>query len=431
MINVSRGASGCLALLCFSLACSSLPSVDPDAPRRACVATTGRDWCDGRCVALASDAAHCGACGHACGDGVSCVAGRCERRFTALSVGLQHACAVEVGGAVWCWGSNDSGRIGNGEEAVAVPRPARVPGLTARLVFAGYTHTCARAVDDSLVCWGSNSRGELGAAGTSRLSVTPVTARGATRTADMAVGGSFSCAADEDGSTLCWGSNDWGALGDGRSGRRPPVAPVGLAGVTSLNAGWGHVCALAEGDVRCWGSRGFAQLGDGITGPITAVQPTPVMALEGPVRSLIAGNTNACALREDGSVWCWGDNVYAVATPGPDVYRWFAEQVEGLDATALYGGYMTWFARRRDGVLVGWGLNDQGQLGLESSPAPPRPTEVLPSIASRITDVIAGQVFACALLDDQTLRCWGGNDLGQLGNGRTGSRVLEPSSLAW
>ncbi|MEI2779670.1 MAG: hypothetical protein V9G19_27680 [Tetrasphaera sp.] len=170
---------------------------------------------------------------------MSCVDGGCTRRFVELSLRFRHTCAVEVGGAVWCWGSNASGQVGDGNEALAQPRPSRVPDLSATHVFAGMDDTCARAADDTLRCWGTNAGAQLGTGETSRLSTAPVTARGVVRTAAMALGAAFSCGADDDGAALCWGSNEWGGLGDGRSGARQPVAPRGLTGVTQLGAGWG------------------------------------------------------------------------------------------------------------------------------------------------------------------------------------------------
>lgn len=423
------GARAALAALLATLACSSLPGVDPDAAERACAATTGRAWCDGRCVTPADDVAHCGACGRACGAGVSCVEGRCARRFVELSMRFHHTCAREADGAVWCWGSNASGQVGDGEEALAQPRPTRVPDVTATRLFAGMDDTCARAPDDTLRCWGANAGAQLGTGEASRRSTVPVTARGATRTAAMALGAAFSCAADDDGATLCWGSNEWGGLGDGRSGARPPVAPRGLAAVTQLGAGWGHVCALSDGAVWCWGSRGFAQLGDGVMTPITGVRTTPARVLTVPTTTLLVGNTRACALADDGAVWCWGDNVYGVPMPTDADRRWVPERVADLDATALYGGFGTFFARRRDGTLVGWGQNDHGQLGVEGRPT--EPVAVLASLASRVTQIISGEVHSCALLTDQTVRCWGGNALGELGNGTTGPDVRDPASPVW
>lgn len=420
---------GALAALLATLACSSLPAVDPGAAERACASTPGRAWCEGRCVAPADDAAHCGGCGRACGAGVDCVEGRCARRLVALSARFRHTCALEVGGAVWCWGSNGSGQVGDGEAALAQPRPTRVPGLTATRVFAGMDYSCARGVDDALRCWGANGGGQLGGAGVSPMSAAPVVARGVTRTAAMALGGAFACAADDDGAPLCWGSNEWGGLGDGRSGRRPPVAPRGLADVTQLGAGWGHACALAAGDVWCWGSRGFAQLGDGVVSPVTGVGVAPARVLNESATTLVVGNTGACALAADGAVWCWGENVYGVPDATEAERRWSPERVPDLDATALYGGFWTWFARRRDGALVGWGLNDHGQLGVEGRPT--RPVEVLPALGPRVTEVVAGGMHACALLTDRTARCWGGNPLGELGNGATGADVREPAALVW
>ncbi len=416
------------------MACSSLPNVapeDPAAAERACVAAPGRAWCAMQCVAPAEDPAHCGACGHACADGTVCSEGRCTRRFIDLSSSLNHTCAVEVGGAVWCWGANEAGQAGNGDQALALSRPARAVDVAASRVFAGYTHSCARTTEGTLRCWGANPHNELGDGKPAPLRLDSVVARGVTDTGAMAIGAAFSCAADDRGEARCWGSNEWGALGDGRSGRRQPVAPVGLTGVTAMGAGWGHVCALAElGTVWCWGSRGFAQIGDGRELPITAVAVVPVQTRPEGFVSLAVGNTVSCARADDDRVWCWGDNVYGSSGDGTTERRWAPSVVPGLEATALWGGFATFFARRRDGALVGWGRNDEGALAVAGG-SQLVPTAVLGELAPRVTRIVAGGTHACALLTDQTVRCWGGNTLGQVGNGATGAAVLSPTEPAW
>ena len=337
---------------------------------------------------------------------------------------------------MWCWGKNETGQLGDGDPVLTRSAPVRVVGVSATRVFAGYTHTCARGVDGALLCWGANPRGQLGDGATTAVQPEAVTARGVSArgvsdTAAMATGDAFSCAADDRGAALCWGSNDWGGLGDGRSGRRQPVEPEGLAGVTALGAGWGHACALAErGAVWCWGSRGFAQVGDGRVSPITSVAVLPVQTISEGMTSLVVGNTVACALAGDARVWCWGENTYGSAGDSTTEARWLPVMVPGLEATALYGGFATFFARRLDGALVGWGKNDQGAVGVPGGDQRV-PVATLGELAPRVARVVAGSVHACALLTDQTLRCWGGNNLGQLGRGTTGLADLTPVEPRW
>jgi GT2 family glycosyltransferase len=128
-------------------------------------------------------------------------------RFSSLSAGTAHTCGVTPGGAVYCWGANTWGQLGNGSTAPnRTPGPAHVgAGIVFAQVAAGADHTCALTTRGELYCWGRNERGQLGSASQATVQATPIAAGGGARyRAAVALRGT--CGITVDGELRCWGS---------------------------------------------------------------------------------------------------------------------------------------------------------------------------------------------------------------------------------
>jgi hypothetical protein len=200
----------------------------------------------------------------------------------AITSGRKHSCALLTSGGVKCWGDNSNGQLGDGQACgdLICRTPADVAGLEsdAIAVSAGGNHTCAVVQDEPppaapiAVCWGDNALGQLGDDGApaDRLSPVPVCAdaacMGPLAASGVAAGGAHTCATTAAGATKCWGYNHAGQLGDGTSDPTiPATTPVDVldlvAGVTLLDAGDGHACALAPAGLMCWGHNGDGRLG--------------------------------------------------------------------------------------------------------------------------------------------------------------------------
>lgn len=227
---------------------------------------------------------------------------------TGVAVGGRHACARVVGGTLRCFGDNSAGQLGDavgagdaGETSV----PSGVVGLSAVAeIAAGFAHTCARLDDGAVRCWGANDFGQLGD-GTTVARATPAILS-IRNVSSLSAGGAHTCAVLKDETAMCWGRNDDGQLGDGSTTTRlVPVIVSGLSGVAELAAGQFHTCArLKDKTVRCWGRNDAGQIGDGSVGTQRLLH-VGVATLSG-VRGLAAGLTDTCALKEDGSIVCWG-----------------------------------------------------------------------------------------------------------------------------
>ena len=204
------------------------------------------------------------------------------RTIKQISGGYRHTCAVTLDGRAYCWGENSSGQLGNNSTTqanvpVAVTMTGALAGKTIQYISAGSRyHVCAIASDNGIYCWGSNESGQLGN-GTTTASRVPVavTMTGALAgktVVDVSVGDGYTCVSTSDGRAYCWGKNDVGQLGNGTTtASRVPVAVTmtgALAGrsVIQVSNGVNRTCALAnDGKSYCWGENAQGEFGNGGT----------------------------------------------------------------------------------------------------------------------------------------------------------------------
>ncbi|HYO52440.1 hypothetical protein [Archangium sp.] len=241
--------------------------------------------------------------------------------------------------------------------------------------------------------------------------------------------GSFghTLALDANGTVWAWGNNAYGQLGDGTTRERPlPVELAGTERVKFIVAGTYHTLALREdGTVWGWGNNSQGQLGRPAS---TNPEPTPVQVpgLTGMV-ALAAGSTHSLALREDGTVWAWGNNrkgqLGRPASTNPEPTPAQVPDLTGV--VALAAGSTHSLALREDGTVWGWGSNGFGQLGFPSNTSPnPTPAQV-PGLTG-VGDVAASNDFSLALREDGTVWAWGFNAQGQLGDGTSSTSRSTP-----
>jgi alpha-tubulin suppressor-like RCC1 family protein len=293
-----------------------------------------------------------------------------------------------------------------------------VPNVKVAMV--GSMNICAIAPSGSVSCWGSGDAGD----GSPGARDYPTTVAGITDAQTGDTGYNLTCVVRADGTVSCWGGNDSGQIGDGTTTDRLAPTPVrslsGAVAVATSNSGQ-FACALkGDGTVWCWGANDVGQLGVGSVGGIVT-SPTLVSGLSNIVR-VSAGSAHACAIDCYGQLFCWGYNVDNRVGDGTPTLRSTPGLISiGGAVTQVSAGGESTCAVRADGQLWCWGANEYGQLATGDILDPYKPAQV-----TGITDVAQVAVSAyraCASTNAGAVACWGTAAGGaSLGDGTTSSR---------
>jgi alpha-tubulin suppressor-like RCC1 family protein len=392
---------------------------------------------------------------------------------TQLSVGHEHACVRFQDGRIKCWGSNFlSGALGLGDKVdrgvevgtMGDALPFVDVGAVAKRVYAGYSQTCALLIDDSLVCWGANDYGELGVGDTRYRGDDPGETGAALRAVDLGtgrhatqvtMGDSHVCAILDNQQLKCWGFNGYGTLGVGdrqnrgddpnEMGDALPAIDLGTGRhAVTVRAGRTHTCAILDNyTIKCWGDNAFGELGLGDNtnrgwAPNQMGDELPSVDLGTSARplALVVGGVFSCAVLEDSKMKCWGWNGSGQLGQSDTTPRgWQPNQMGSqLPYTDLGSGLSiaeisaTGSERAHacalftSGAIKCWGANTAGVLGLgDTADRGDNPNEMgdaLPFLdlgPKKVVSIGTGIGHACALLDDETVRCWGNPNHGVLG----------------
>jgi alpha-tubulin suppressor-like RCC1 family protein len=192
--------------------------------------------------------------------------------------------------------------------------------------------------------------------------------------------------------------------------------PAAAGGATVLGTGYHHSCVVLSGSTWCWGLNDHGQLGNG-----TATNSTRAVRVRqlAPLTAISPGDAHTCGLESQGGVECWGSDHYGQLGPAASGDSDMPVTVSGLgpvSAISVGGGDHT-CALLKDQTVRCWGRNDRGQLGNGATANSPTPVAV--TGLTHVVAVMAGSYSSCALVTGGQVRCWGANEEGQLGNGTT------------
>lgn len=328
-------------------------------------------------------------------------------------------------------------------------------------IRAGDNHTCALYNDGTMSCWGLGSAGQLGYGSSANVGddparlpriagKVPVVGLGS----KLAVGGNHTCAVLEDGYVSCWGENEFGQLGYNTTfdvGDTEAISSYGyvnLGGAAiKIAAGGSHTCAMMEtGGVRCWGRNNYGQLGYSHTknlGDDEQIWKEGEVVVGSPVKDLALGAEHTCALLQNGSVRCWGRNDFGqLGVSSTTVYGNTSAtaasmaplvNLSGATVLQLSAGAQHTCALLSTGGIRCWGRNDVGQLGNGTSGngtniGDNEPPGLDITLGGKALQVAAGQSHTCALLESGAIKCWGLASSGQLGYGNTTQLTAPPTT---
>lgn len=355
-------------------------------------------------------------------------------RPVSIAAGSAHSCMVLEGGSLRCWGRNNHGQLGvvSKDDRLLKPTPVAVAAVRAVTLGGSYDggHTCAVLRSGRALCWGQNNYGQLGT-GDNEDRTQPHCLNQFPQVLQVATGMWHSCALVSPQAVRCWGFGGAGQLGDGESGieRPPQLSPVEVnnlpgEGVSALALGAQHSLALsAAGYLRGFGLNLTGQLGTTVQGDTRSV-PTDVVFPTGaglPVLQAAAGYQHSCAVMSDQSLYCFGDNRFGQLGVAVGDRAYAPQRVLGpgqVLAVAL-GGDHGCALRSGDRAVLCWGRNEWAQAGGlkfgDRADIIATPTQV-PGLAG-VQQLALGSHHSCALLSDGEVRCWGRGEFGQLGDG--------------
>jgi alpha-tubulin suppressor-like RCC1 family protein len=366
-----------------------------------------------------------------------------------------------------CFGNNQTGALGNGGMGMGddpsdmgdALRPMQLAtDRTPTDVQVGAYHVCALLDDNSVQCLGYTGYGQSGyTSGSDNIGINmlgdnilPVPLGAGRSAQQLHAGGNHNCVVMDNNQVKCWGYNGFGQLGQnnttnwgidqyGSSLYAVPGVNLGQ-NATKVVAGYDHSCAiLADASVKCWGTNAYGQLGKddttqrghlaGDMAALTAINLGGNNAID-----ISAGYYFTCALLANGTVRCWGYNAYgqlgngnaATIGDGAGEMAAIANISFGAGRTAVKiksGGFHSCALLDND-TLKCWGYNVSGQLGTEDvinrggNPGDMASLNAIPLGTGRtVKDFSVGQDWTCAILDNDRLKCWGANPFGQLGLG--------------
>jgi alpha-tubulin suppressor-like RCC1 family protein len=367
--------------------------------------------------------------------------------IASVAAGGAHSLALKDDGGVRAWGAKGVGQLGNGTAAISL-LPVRVVDRSDpsgflmgidRVSAAGAVSMALTSVK-TLRAWGGNAFGNLGDGTTmDRLTQVPVKDLSdpsgfLTDVSAVSPGGTHALALKTDGTVRSWGINSEGQLGCGC-----PISTgfqfvqVLISGVLAVSAsGQFSLAARADGTAWAWGQNVNGQLGNNSQvrslAPVQVKDPSDLSGFLQNVTKVAGGGNFSLALKNDMTVWAWGDNTNGQLGHNTNTTRLTPVQVKDpLDGSgfltnvtgiAAGGGFS--LALKPDGTVWAWGLNAIGQLG-DGTTTTPRRTPVQVVGLTGVTAIAAGG-FSLALKADGTVWAWGANGTGSLGDGTTENR---------
>lgn len=337
-----------------------------------------------------------------------------------ISSGGLHTCGMNTNGQVYCWGSNDWGKIGNGNVSyayVAYDPTAVSSSLVFTQISAGETVSCGLITTGSVYCWGTLSD--------SWSYPTPTLISTDQVFSEVTTGYRYACGITEAGKAYCWGSNNadinrnLGTLGNNSDTDSDlPVPVYGNFVFQKIDAKEVHTCGLTiDGKIFCWG---LNALESGLIGAASSVyaSPIPIQVQSNQVFSQISvGERVNCGLTTIGKAYCWGNNYSGqignnshIDSPVP------MSVVTSVIFDKISAGSGRTCALTVDGNPYCWGLNITPIFTYEEWLVP-----VAISGGVNFMQISSADRYTCGITTDAKSYCWNIENYGEFGLGDPGA----------
>ncbi len=341
-------------------------------------------------------------------------------------------CAMQLDKDIYCWGRGARSRQYSGAGGNYSLALQTMPiGVTPVAVLPLEANGFALTASGDVYAWGeylrTGAHKALGYLGTASVYnspaelLFPTTAKVRTLMGDH----TEACTIMNNNELYCWGDNLYGELGTGNN--MPQITPVYVeSDVVDLVAGGStHCIHKFDGKVYCTGHGGSGQIGHGVFADSNTYQEVIGLDNVKTIHSIGQGQSlSSCALKNDGTVWCWGNNGLSQLGNGGGANQNVPVQVTGLnDVKKLSAGYGHSCALKNDGTMWCWGYNNRGQIGNGTLVSQSTPVKASTASMEPIIDIGVGQDHSCALSNAKEVWCWGYNQRGRLGKAVGSSSV--------
>lgn len=345
---------------------------------------------------------------------------------TSLISQSETLCAIDSSGYAWFWGTYTSSKSAQ-----------KLPELNflASMISIGWNHKCALTLSGGVKCWGANFAGNLGDGTNTDSYTTPVDVVGLGSGVNTIVSGiNHTCALLNTGGVKCWGYNAHGQLGNSSTtDSNVPVDVTGLtSGVSKIYAGGNFNCAILStgSGVKCWGENTNGQLGDNTL--VNKSAPVDVLGLTSGVLDMAQSIDSTCAVTSSNALKCWGNNLSGQLGDGTQTSRSAPTNVSGLSSNvtkvSIYRSHAC--ALLNTGSVKCWGENTFGELGDSSFNQSLTPvTASNLGNSAQILDIKLSLNSTCILKTDNHVYCIGNNIYGNLGDGNPTVSLKIPTKV--